>query len=55
MEEYQITVRVKPEWLKNWYQLDKDKEPQEMLELWIEIQTAGTGISVESVSKIDKV
>ena len=53
MEEYQITVKVKPEWLKQWSTVSLEGETINGLELWMEIQTTGTGISVESVSKID--
>lgn len=50
MQEYEIIVKVDEQWLKKWCTIN---EVDSRLELWMEIQTAGTGISVESVEKIN--
>lgn len=52
-ETYNITVTVDKKWIDKWWKVAKT-QPADMkykLQTWMEIQTAGTGISVESVTK----
>lgn len=55
MEEYTIIVRADTKWLMEWSNIPEHIEtPGGALQLWIEIATAGTAISVQSVEKSEE-
>ena len=53
MIQYTIEISVNEQWLKDWDRTNIESA-QEILENWIAIQCAGTGISVENVYKTEQ-
>lgn len=55
MEEYTVILRVNTEWIGKWCGVPEEvPTTREQLQLWMEIATSGTGISIESVSKTEE-